>query len=218
MSSRRSNFIDNDTTYNFAFDEDVRPPMSVSGDIIMGSPTKQQKLSSVTPLTTYSNLHDDDLDDEYGYPILKQFDDNGNNESDDSESENMGVVGMKWRIRFMRVLDSEEQWRGVCEIYFHWKLVDPDDEEHFIRKRRGAKNLSESEKNAIKNIKQPDKCPNFVILNEEESNSIEEMYYFVPACPDVVFGYLAWVVVVHERLELEVRERVHIVLGYVQRD
>lgn len=192
------------------------------GDILV-MPQKSSKVnttrsvSSVVP-TGRSQLNDDDedLDDEYGYPIFSDNGDGGGDGGggdDDSveshDDKSVGIVGMKWRTRILRVLDSDEQWKGICEIYFHWKC-DKDDKGGKARRRR-KKRLTEKEKYHVTNIEQPDKCPVFIILNEEDSNSIEEMYYVLPGFPDMMFGYVAWTVVVHERLELEVRDWIYIV-------
>jgi hypothetical protein len=163
----------------------------------------------VTPVTrTTSNVYYDDEEDEHGYPLIKNIDDVDDDDDDSVESvdeKHVGRVGMKWRTRILRVLDSEEQWKGVCEIYFHWYI---DDRASVLGKggikKRKKDIISDKERRSIKNIDKPEKCPIFIILNEEESNSTEEMYYTMPGFPNMMFGYLAWTVVVHERLELEV--------------
>jgi hypothetical protein len=204
--------------------DEIRPAMSTMSttphkhDIIMGSMQHHQKKSStaVSPMTRLISYPDDDDDDEldeYGYPIIKSLGDIGNYDDDDdddsvSDNKRVGNVGFKWRVRVLRVNDSEEQWKGVCEIYFHWNADDSVNKTNSnggVRKRlRRKKILTEKEKHTIVNIDQPEKCPIFIILNEEDSNSIEEMYYTMPGHPDVMFGYLAWTIAVHERLELEV--------------
>jgi len=212
MKKGLSYFSDDDDDEDALADE-IRLVQNVSpgkgiGHIVVGSApaTKKgllnkQKPSSVTPVTR-SSYTDDDLDDEYGFPIINNQSDEDNDSVDSHASKSVGIVGMKWRTRVMRVLDSEEQWKGICEIYFHWNS-DKETAERGMRKRK-KKKLSEKEKYSITNIEQPDKCPVFIILNEEDSNSIEEMYYTMPGFPDMMFGYLQWTVVVHERLELEV--------------
>lgn len=194
-------------------DDEIRLAVSTSSaphqhDVIVGasaSSTKRllQKVS-ITPMTSSPSYGDE-------CEVLQDIDDDNDNYEDDDEDsvnndKNLGEVGFKWRIRVLRVNDSEEQWKGVCEIYFHWCVdnASTSDRSSGLKKRR-KKKLTEKEKHAIVNIDQPEKCPIFVILNEEDSNSIEEMYYTMPGYPEVMFGYLAWTVIVHERLELEVR-------------
>ena len=175
-------------------------------DIIMGS----SKLSTNSLLQKISAFgypvstprQDNDKDDFDSHSDGDDDDDDDDDDDSISDDNNVGQVGFKWRIRVLRVKDSEEEWTGVCELYFHWdKKVEGGGGG---LKRRKRKTLTEKEKHAIVNIDQPEKCPIFVILNEQDSNSIEEMYYTLPGYPEVYFGYLAWTVVVHERLELEV--------------
>lgn len=189
------------------YNDEIRPPNSTSPhkhDIIVGSyVSKTQNTCTVTPLERSYGDGDDkgDIED------IDSCDDTDDLEDDPVYNDKvMGKVGCKWRVRVLRVNDSEESWKGVCEIYFHWSK-DTDKQENVargVRKRRKRRKLTDKEKHSIVNIDQPEKCPIFIILNEEDSNSIEEMYYIVPAYPDVMFGYVAWTVIVHERLELEV--------------
>jgi hypothetical protein len=131
----------------------------------------------------------------------------------------LGTIGFKWRVRIVRVYDSEEQWKGVVEIYFHWNL----DRRHSItriesipeaqaqptqaaRPRRMSVSLMT---NPVSNvgmdmIDEPKHHPVFLILNDEESHCTEEVYYKVHSHPTMLFGYVSYTVAVHERLELEV--------------
>ena len=147
-----------------------------------------------------TTFEEDDEEDEYGYPVLKHLED----DDEIGTLKGLGRVGLKWRVCVVRVRDSEEQWKGVCEIYFHWECGDSSVDKS-VRKR-GSNNMTEKERLAIVNIPPPNRVPNFIILNEEESNSIEEMYYSLAGFPGICFGYLAWTVAVYERLELEVNQ------------
>ena len=164
-------------------------------DVAVGRPSPSRassQRSTVVPMV--SNVDDDDTDDVDA--LLKSID-------DDNSSNGVGEVGLKWRVRVVRVLDAEEQWKGICELYFHWGTDGTVDKSR-MRSRHKSNSMTEREKHTIVNINKPERSPIFVILNEEDSNSIEEMYYTLPGYPGMYFGYLAWTVVVHERLELEV--------------
>mmetsp|Transcript_5019 Transcript_5019/g.7667 ORF Transcript_5019/g.7667 Transcript_5019/m.7667 type:complete len:428 (-) Transcript_5019:268-1551(-) len=126
-----------------------------------------------------------------------------------NNSRDVGCVGIKWRVRIVRVYDSEEEWKGVVEIYFHWKkdasksssmkaFHDPGRSNH---RRRSS--ISVSHMDTMATIEEPDVHPIFLILNDENSHSTEEIYYTCKDCPSLLFGYMEYTVNVHERLELQ---------------
>ena len=139
-----------------------------------------------------------------------------NNNKDDYVTElldsNIGNVGIKWRLRIMRVHDSAEQWDGIAEIYFHWnKSQDlPTSNEYGTRRRLSYSAPTKLADQPIKGrttaevIPTPSSHPMFMILNDEESHVTEEIYYKVSKFPNLLFGYIEFNVKVHERLELEV--------------
>ena len=186
---------------------ELRPVVSTApheNDVIVERAAYRRNISksTVSPmsgsLSFMGDLEEDDDVDEYGFPIIKSPSEDEDLESV-AEERRIKDVGLKWRVRVVRVLDSDEQWNGVCEIFFHWNSSDTNN-----GGARRRKNLTNDEKIAIVSMEKPDKCPNFTILNEEDSKCIEEMYYTMPGFPGISFAYLAWSVVVHERLELEV--------------
>lgn len=136
----------------------------------------------------------------------------------------LGTVGIKWRVRIVRIYDSEEQWKGVVEIYFHWNLdrrnsitrIDvPIPENEYgqggglaatPRPRRMSVSAMTNPVNNIglDMIDPPKMRPVFLILNDEESHCTEEVYYKMYNNPTMLFGYVTYTVAIHERLELEV--------------
>lgn len=123
----------------------------------------------------------------------------------------LGVVGIKWRVRIVRIYDSEEQWKGIVEIYFHWsvfssapaKQQDSTSNDNRPRRRMSVAAMT-SKTSDMEIIETPTSIPQFVILNDEESTCTEAIYYKCAKSPFLLFGYVSYTVTVHERLELEV--------------
>ena len=131
----------------------------------------------------------------------------------------VGAVGIKWRIKVMRIYDSEEQWNGIVEIYFHWNKSAnnmPMPSERPVRRGSIAAalttpstgesigHIASGSRSDMQLIPEPEAHPVFVILNDEESSLTEEIYYKLAKYPTMQFGYIEYNVKVHERLELEV--------------
>lgn len=129
----------------------------------------------------------------------------------------IGNVGIKWRVKILRVYDSEEQWTGTVEIYFHWSknasaIIAPTQITDRPKRRLSVSHQSSSlaEKkqddfhNSMEIIPRPAVYPIFLLLNDESSQNIEEVYFMSPKSPSTLFGYVEYHVTVHERLELEV--------------
>lgn len=130
----------------------------------------------------------------------------------------VGAVGIKWRIKVMRIYDSEEQWNGIVEIYFHWNKSAnnmPMPSERPVRRGSIAAALTtpsagestgriaSGSRSDMQLIPEPEAHPVFVILNDEESSLTEEIYYKLAKYPTMQFGYIEYNVKVHERFELE---------------
>jgi hypothetical protein len=124
----------------------------------------------------------------------------------------MGRVGIKWRVRIVRVFDSEENWKGVVEVYFHWFVKsniisqNPSSSSDYVKRRMSAVAVMTNPNNNVNMeiIDEPKLHPKFIILNDEESHCTEEIYYTCPSFPNFQFGYVSYTVTIHERLELEV--------------
>ena len=129
----------------------------------------------------------------------------------------LGWVGLKWRVRIVRIFDSEEQWKGVVELYFHWNrkqsILNEDVAPHvdipMTQPTRRRASLAKVVEGDIEMIDTPARFPHFKIMNDEFSLSTEEIYYNSFAEPSLHFGYLSFTVTIHERLELEVINTLH---------
>ena len=115
----------------------------------------------------------------------------------------LGNIGIKWRVRIVRIYDSEEEWKGVVEVFFHWTAPPPKDamgQDGGVRHRHHSI-LPRSD---IEIIERPAVVPVFKIMNDEHSTSTEEIYYRCPTDSALLFGFVNFTVTIHERLELEV--------------
>jgi hypothetical protein len=125
----------------------------------------------------------------------------------ESTCRGIGRIGIKCKLRIIRIYDSEEHWKGSVEIYFHWtvnKNINPNDmpEKSGPRRRQSVSILS-SKTEDMEIIEEPTVHPIFLLLNDESSHLTEEMYYKCNSYPNQLFGYVSYTVRVHERLELE---------------
>ena len=98
---------------------------------------------------------------------------------------------MKTRIRILEVNDVEQEWEGVFELFLHYEL--PESGPLDICPSNQAMNL----------VDKPEKCPEFLILNDESSEPTEQLFYRCSAAPGIMFVFLEFKVVLHERLELQ---------------
>jgi hypothetical protein len=137
-----------------------------------------------------------------------------------TDGTSIGNVGIKWRVKILRVYDSEEQWTGTVEIYFHWNksnsaVAEPAAPTNERPKRRlsvshanlaqSAENKSDGIQSSMEIIPRPQVYPIFLLLNDESSTNTEEVYFKSSKSPTTLFGYVEYHITVHERLELEVR-------------